>query len=96
MSWFGCRHKQLSDVTPSGFQHCLECHRAFKPVATKSCHVLKDLMTEGVLLRIPGEWGAHRHDVVQQRCKKCGKRFTYNSTLGEYKNENPSNSKCET
>lgn len=95
MSWFGCKHKGLSDVTPSGFQHCLDCHRAFRPVPVKGNHVLEDLETGTVLQQSPGEWGASRKDVVQQRCNRCGKRFTYNSTVGGYENENPSNSKCE-
>lgn len=95
MSWFGCKHKHMSAVMESGLQYCVSCNRAFHPAAQPSCHVLEDVGTEEIEMRNPGEWGCITQDVIQQRCKKCGQRFTYNSTEGTYQGNCPSKSKCD-
>jgi hypothetical protein len=82
-----CRHPKWSKIR-DGYQYCTVCNRAAeprRPEQQKCLHVLEDAgSTTRMTLHGDGEQGQR-----QQQCRKCGKRFTYNTTIGRYEHEAP-------
>jgi hypothetical protein len=83
---------ELTEVKEDGYQYCKTCGIAVIPKAhskkerDQCMHILEDLDRGSTI--ITGANKAHQ-TVVQQRCIKCGKRFTYNATASAYAGEVP-------
>ena len=90
-----CKCERLTEVKDDGYQYCVVCNEAHPPAAIKAGergqHVLVDIDTGMIqTMRVLEQM------VIYQRCKLCGRRFTFNSTTGHYPSgtDDPNETQC--
>jgi uncharacterized OB-fold protein len=83
-----CKHEKLTEVKDCGFQYCEACGKAFRPprasLGAELTHELEDVPNSDSTIQKSTISGPVKQGLRQQKCRNCGKYFTYNLTAGVY------------